>query len=212
MFSSNRHLTDREILQALDRELTEARLAAVERHLEDCRTCRVRHSAIASVSSLSSADHRSRNAGDELAARSRALLEAALAREAAVPGRPWLALTPAVALAAVVVMAAVASSFVQSAPNMNPFAANHRVGLPVASLTPGATWDVTLAELCSSSPRVRSITAAMRAQVVSAYGVENVPSSQYELDYLVTPELGGATDVRNLWPQKYASSIWNARG
>jgi hypothetical protein len=85
------------------------------------------------------------------------------------------------------------------------------LALPVASITPGATWDVSVEELCSGAPRVRPITAAMRAQVVSAYGVEHVPPDQYELDYLVTPELGGATDARNLWPQKYASPIWNAR-
>ena len=51
----------------------------------------------------------------------------------------------------------------------------------------------------------------MRAEVVSAYGVQDVPSDQYELDFLITPELGGATDARNLWPQRYESPVWNAR-
>jgi hypothetical protein len=51
----------------------------------------------------------------------------------------------------------------------------------------------------------------MRAQVLSAYRMERVPADQYELDYLITPELGGATDARNLWPQGYTSSLWNAR-
>ena len=31
------------------------------------------------------------------------------------------------------------------------------------------------------------------------------------MDYLITPALGGAEDVRNLWPQPYAGSVWNAR-
>jgi len=30
----------------------------------------------------------------------------------------------------------------------------------------------------------------------------------YEVDYLITPELGGATDIRNLWP--YGDTVWNA--
>ena len=40
--------------------------------------------------------------------------------------------------------------------------------------------------------------------------MEGVPSDEYELDYLITPELGGAPDPRNLWPQRYESRVWNA--
>jgi len=29
------------------------------------------------------------------------------------------------------------------------------------------------------------------------------------VDYLITPELGGAGSIRNLWPQPY-SAVWNA--
>ena len=211
MFSSKRHLTDRELLQALDGELPVDRLSAVDRHLSECETCNARQAAIASTAAASAAECRSSMAGEPPIERSRARLSAALAREVAVPRRPWLALTPAVAMAAIVVLAATASIYVQSAPMTNPLAANHRLALPVASITPGATWDVSLEDLCSSSPRVRPITGAMRAQVLNAYGVEDLPSDQYELDYLITPELGGATDARNLWPQKYVSPIWNAR-
>jgi hypothetical protein len=41
--------------------------------------------------------------------------------------------------------------------------------------------------------------------------MSDVPSDEYELDYLITPELGGAPDARNLWPQRYAAGAWNAR-
>ena len=40
--------------------------------------------------------------------------------------------------------------------------------------------------------------------------MERVPADEYELDYLITPELGGAPSVQNLWPQRYASRTWNA--
>jgi len=211
MLSPNRHLTDREILQDLDGELTESRQSAVDRHLSECETCRARHAAVASVAAVSSADYRSTMSSASSSAASRARLEDTLSREAASPQRSWLVLTPAVAMAAAMALAVTASIYLQSAPVTNSFAANHRLSLPVSSITPGATWEVSLEDLCSNTPRVRPITAAMRAEVVHAYGVDDVPSDQYELDYLVTPELGGATDARNLWPQKYASPIWNAR-
>jgi hypothetical protein len=31
------------------------------------------------------------------------------------------------------------------------------------------------------------------------------------VDYLITPALGGSEDIRNLWPQSYSATIWNAR-
>jgi hypothetical protein len=39
----------------------------------------------------------------------------------------------------------------------------------------------------------------------------NTPDDEYELDYLVTPDLGGSPDARNLWPEPYGSDVWNAR-
>ena len=211
MVASNRHLSDREILQALDGELPEWRLSAIGRHLCECETCGARRASMASAAAASSADDRSTTASEQSGGRSRTRLEAALAREARQPNRSRLPWNPAVAVATVVVLAASAAIYLRTEPMGGPFAADHRLALPVASITPGATWDVRLEELCSGSPRVLPITTVMRAQVLSAYGVENVPSDQYELDYLVTPELGGATDTRNLWPQTYAATVWNAR-
>src|SRR5262245_57704528 len=80
--------------------------------------------------------------------------------------------------------------------------------LPVPSLTPGATWAVTSGELCAGTRHTRPISAEMRREVLAAYRVGGTPENQYELDYLITPELGGATDARNLWPQAYASPVW----
>jgi hypothetical protein len=36
-------------------------------------------------------------------------------------------------------------------------------------------------------------------------------ASDYEIDYLIATGLGGVDDVRNLWPEPYKSSTWNAR-
>src|SRR4051812_7013962 len=37
----------------------------------------------------------------------------------------------------------------------------------------------------------------------------NAEARAYEVDYLITPALGGADDIRNLWPQPYSRSPWN---
>ena len=211
MFAMNRHLTDRELLQGVDGELSESRRAAVASHLDACDACSKRRAAIVSAAYATSIDYRATSITGPLAEHTRARLEIALARVAQEPNRPRLASTPAIAFAAVAVLVASATLYLQSAPDTDSRAARHRLSLPVASITPGATWEVSAEELCSGTTHTRPITSAMRAEVLNAYGVESVPSDQYELDYLITPELGGATDARNLWPQKYSSPIWNAR-
>ena len=89
--------------------------------------------------------------------------------------------------------------------------AAERDALPLASLTPGATWNVSVDELCAGGGREqRPIAAPVRDAVLRGYGMEHVTPDEYELDYLITPELGGAPHVQNLWPQRYGSRVWNA--
>ena len=84
--------------------------------------------------------------------------------------------------------------------------------LPVSYLTPGATRPITAAEVCSQpmDTAVRDIAPSIRRLVLRNYGVRDLTDRDYELDYLVTPELGGAADPQNLWPERYASATWNA--
>ena len=210
MFAKNRHLTDREILQEIDGELSESRRSAAICHLGECDACSARRAEIASAASATSVDYRATNTAGPHAEHFRARLELALVRMARESHRPRFATAPAIAVAAVVLIAS-ATIYLQSAPDTDSLAARHRLALPVASLTPGAAWDVSVGELCSGTTHTWPITTAMRAEVVNAYGVEDVPPDQYELDFLITPELGGATDARNLWPQRYESPVWNAR-
>lgn len=206
----DRHLTDREILQGLDRELSESKQSFVSRHLAECDACSARRAALASVAAAVTVDYRSSNTTKPIEL-SRARLAASLARAACEASRPRFVFAPAIAVAVVAVLAVAVTAYFNGAATAGSAGAGGGVALPVASITPGATWDVDVDELCSSTPRLRPITAAMRAEVLNAYGVENLPSDQYELDYLITPELGGATDARNLWPQRYESPVWNAR-
>jgi hypothetical protein len=84
-------------------------------------------------------------------------------------------------------------------------------GLPIRSLTPGAVANISANVLCASRPAEKPpIPAAVRIAVLRDYRMEDVPARQYELDYLITPELGGVPDRRNLWPERYVSGLWNA--
>jgi hypothetical protein len=83
--------------------------------------------------------------------------------------------------------------------------------LPHASLTPGAVAALTAGELCGGARPSRRVSLATRDRVLAAYRMQHVAAAAYELDALITPELGGTTDAENLWPQLYASPVWNAR-
>lgn len=84
---------------------------------------------------------------------------------------------------------------------------------PSRNLTPGATRQVNLRELCGASPDTaahRVVPVSVQRQVFQEYGMNGVPSNNYEVDFLITPELGGSDDIHNLWPQPYDSTVWNA--
>jgi hypothetical protein len=47
--------------------------------------------------------------------------------------------------------------------------------------------------------------------VFEEYGIAGADPRAYEVDYLITPALGGADDIHNLWPHSYSSTVWNAQ-
>ncbi len=82
---------------------------------------------------------------------------------------------------------------------------------PKTNLTPGATLALTKAQVCSaSSVQAPVVPFSLQHEVLALYGVSGAQSNAYEVDYLITPELGGATDIRNLWPEPYYDTAWNA--
>ena len=55
-----------------------------------------------------------------------------------------------------------------------------------------------------------SVTRPIKAERMKAYGYSDSPAN-YELDHLISLELGGhPSDVRNLWPEAYGRSQWDA--
>jgi len=83
---------------------------------------------------------------------------------------------------------------------------------PDSLLTPGDTVSVSLAELCTPgySHGVRHVTAAEKKLVYREYGIASHRVGEYEVDHLISLELGGSNSARNLWPQSYWALPWNA--
>ena len=85
--------------------------------------------------------------------------------------------------------------------------------LPDPARTPGAILAVTAADICvpGYAKKVRNVPAAVKRQVYRSYGIARHRPGDYEVDHLISLELGGSNSVRNLWPESYRTSPWNAR-
>jgi len=84
--------------------------------------------------------------------------------------------------------------------------------LPRADLTPGMARPVSAQDVCGPGRygRTQPIPVSVQQSVFQSYGADYRRSADYELDYLITPELGGTSDARNLWPQPFSRTVWNA--
>lgn len=93
--------------------------------------------------------------------------------------------------------------------------AAHGADLPDAHLTPGVVRpDVTASDLCpvAHTPALRNVPESEKRAVYRAYGIDpKGPGSPFEVDHLISLELGGSNDIANLWPQSYVTTPWNAR-
>jgi hypothetical protein len=73
--------------------------------------------------------------------------------------------------------------------------------------TPGATLNVRLEKMCQVgyTSTVRNVPESLKLQVCADYGVpqSRCNGQHYEIDHLISLELGGSNDTKNLWPQPY---------
>ncbi|GCE14471.1 hypothetical protein KTT_43300 [Tengunoibacter tsumagoiensis] len=70
--------------------------------------------------------------------------------------------------------------------------------------TPGAIFsDATVNQICKSgySSSVRNVPTSEKNQVYAEYGITHHNAGEYEVDHLVSLELGGSNDISNLWPE-----------
>src|SRR5205085_2010292 len=84
--------------------------------------------------------------------------------------------------------------------------------LPDPKLTPGAALPVTTDDICvpGYTQAVRDVPSSVKRQVYEEYGITTHEPGEYEVDHLISLELGGSNSIRNLWPQSYRTQPWNA--
>jgi len=77
-------------------------------------------------------------------------------------------------------------------------------GLPDSACTPGAVLATGTKEaICVSgyARSVRNVPQSVKNQAYSSYGITSRNPGEYEVDHLVSLELGGSNDIANLWPE-----------
>lgn len=89
---------------------------------------------------------------------------------------------------------------------------------PDPKLTPGAIMPgVTVEQLCTRGYAnvigggARNVPDKLKRAVFVEYlGAVPAQPGNYEVDHLISLELGGSNDIKNLWPETYQGQ-WNAR-
>ncbi len=217
MLSEESHLSDQELLLAVDGELTPREAERVESHLAACWACRVRKQELeTTIGEFVRFQRQNFDLRIPSSDGPRALLKAQLAQpveaervEAERASRlrwprsvswrlGWALLAAVVALVTITLERRPTPSMAVTVPNPN--------------LTPGATVRLSQGELCrETSENNKAVPVALQRRVFDEYGIRTAEPRAYEVDYLITPALGGADDIRNLWPESSSATVWNAQ-
>jgi hypothetical protein len=206
------HLTDRDMVLLADGELEPARQREAREHLDACWSCRARMAEIqGTISEFVHLYHDSLDRQLPPVAGPRALLGAQLQKHTEANTSGWwnqLFVGQRASIAASLMVACLAVFAVYERGTSQR---RGDLSIPKNSLTPGETRNVTIGDVCSETPgeTVLAVPVSLRRQVFREYGINDMRPNAYEVDYLITPELGGASSIRNLWPQSY-SAVWNA--
>ena len=82
----------------------------------------------------------------------------------------------------------------------------------VAGALHGDALDVTKDDVCTPgyTKKVRNVPSSLKKQVYAEYGIASRRPGQYEVDHLISLELGGSNSIKNLWPESYVTQPWNA--
>jgi hypothetical protein len=211
------HLSDEHLLLELEGELSTNASKQVRAHLEACWQCRSRRLDLENtIADFIRFHRREFDAQLPPADGPRALLKARLAQFSANEvNRPmrWFGLFHRHALPLLAtgfgMMALgllLVGALLHRAANASAI-----VFTPDSKLTPGATVLADRKAICSlQNVKNKAVSVALQKKVFEEYGIRNAEPRAYEVDYLVTPALGGADDIRNLWPHSY-SAAWNAK-
>jgi Putative zinc-finger len=217
MQGNKAHLSDEELLLFSDQELPTRRAARVREHVAQCESCRGRLTGLENASACFADLHEQEFQAQSFhSLNSRNLLKARLSDPSSRRATFWGVMTQQLAGACLALLLVVGGALtvrhiVRPGSGFDATKAE-AIALPRRTLTPGSTRAVQVADLCSSQDLDNDppVTPSLEQAVFKEYGVPASSKKDYELDYLITPALGGVDSIQNLWPQPY-SSTWNAR-
>jgi hypothetical protein len=219
-----RHVSDDVLVLMVGGELSPRHARRARRHMGSCSPCRRRLTEFETTLASLRDDVRSASAfplppaaaaRDRLKRRLAAYVERrqtflrGLDLQVPLPRARWL-------YASVVLVLAAYAGVFHSQPPPRVSLANQNPGtlapVPRRDLTPGVAEPVALEQVCgpSRAGRTAPVPLVVHRHVFERYGADYRRAAEYELDYLITPELGGVPDARNLWPQPFAGTPWNA--
>ncbi|HTB10361.1 MAG TPA: hypothetical protein VK752_02250 [Bryobacteraceae bacterium] len=213
------HLPDQQLLLDVEGEISPHDERLVRAHLSACWKCRARRQELDNaITGFVRAHQREFEAKLPPAAGPRALLKAQLSQlswNAAGVRSGWPAFPRAFAWgAALCGLLVFGFLFVRSTMERQNLSDRHAliVSTPDSSLTPGATLLASRPAVCAQENiKNKVVPIALQRKVFEQYGIAGADPHAYEVDYLVTPALGGADDIHNLWPHSYSHTVWNAR-
>lgn len=209
------HLSDEELLQALDGELSARDAGRIQSHLASCWACRTRQQEIeAAIGDFIRLQRETFGHRIPSPDGPRALLKAQLSQLAAEPNLwfgwrrgisqrlGWVA--TALPVIALLVFLALNGWRRSTAPAA--------VTVPNPVLTPGAAVLFNENQVCGrAGVKNKFVPVNLQRRVFAEYGIQTPEPEAYEVDYLITPALGGADDIRNLWPESRRATVWNAQ-
>lgn len=83
--------------------------------------------------------------------------------------------------------------------------------LPDPKLTPGKALPGIAAKdlVAGYAGKTRNVPDSEKVKIYAEYHITAHRPGEYEIDHLISLELGGSNEPENLWPQPYAG-LWNA--
>jgi hypothetical protein len=194
------HLSDNDLLLVVDGELPPRRDAEARNHLTACWACRKRMAEVEAnisqfIGGYQSLLDRKIPPADESRLRTTLFSQPP-------PQKHWGPRWSLVLATALLVVCGVLL-FHQT---------RHDLTTPDPRLTPGEATLSSKQQLCQASTGTENgpVPESLRQAVFAEYGMANARQDAYEVDYLITPGLGGSASLRNLWPQPYSKREWNA--
>lgn len=84
--------------------------------------------------------------------------------------------------------------------------------LPDPVKTPGEVMTADANQIClrGYSKSVRHVPESVKRLAYASYGITSRQTGEYEVDHLISLQLGGSNSIKNLWPESFVTQPLNA--